>query len=215
MYQVPVAYKARKAVTILGVAYTKGQLVPADVVRKVKVGPLISRGILLPQPDPHFRKGYDGPDPMVTYVPPKALPIATANKATGTLNASINVRTVTFSTDFSGPMFFDFGDNVTGSYPNGNVVHTYPSAATYSASAESATTRGTKSVVIASLAADEESVVAESSEDYSDYPVDGTIPDVKAWVGDDPARAEYATEQENLRDTPRVTLLDYLTTVGA
>lgn len=214
MYQTPVAYKARRATTLFGVAYAKGQLVPADVVRKTRVGVLLSRGILMAFPDPHARKGYDGPDPMVTYVPPKALPIPSASKTTGTLNATVAGNRATFDTSFGGPAFFDFGDGAVSAQNDGHTVHDYAGPGTYSTSAESSTHKATKSVVIAALREGEEEPEAEA-EAASDYPVDGTVSDVKAWVGDDAARAEYALEQENLRDTPRVTLLDYLTTVGA
>lgn len=39
---------------------------------------------------------------------------------------------------------------------------------------------------------------------------DGTVEEVLAWVGDDPARAAAALEAEQDRDTPRVTLIDHL-----
>lgn len=42
------------------------------------------------------------------------------------------------------------------------------------------------------------------------YPEDGTIPDVKAWVGDDLDRAEAALAAEMEKDPPRVTLVEYL-----
>lgn len=219
MYQSPIAYKARKAVTFRGIAYAKGQLVPADVVRTLRVGPLISRGILVVHPDPHARKAHDGPDPMVTYVPGKAYPIPSASKTTGTLTATVAVLRVTFDTDFDGPVFFDFGDGAVASQQDGHTIHYYAGPGTYATTAESATHKAAKSVVVTGAAAteaeSESSEVPQASEGFSDYPVDGTIPDVKAWVGDDAVRAEYAMEQENLRDTPRVTLLDYLTTVGA
>jgi hypothetical protein len=48
------------------------------------------------------------------------------------------------------------------------------------------------------------------SENPDVYPEDGTIPDVKDWVGDDISRAHQAYDSENERDTPRVTLLAYL-----
>lgn len=51
----------------------------------------------------------------------------------------------------------------------------------------------------------------ETQEDLEDdYPEDGTIPEVKAWIGDDLDRAQVALDREGERDTPRVTLLDYL-----
>lgn len=222
MYQSPIAYKARKAVTIQGVAYARGQLVPADIIRKLKVGPLLSRGVLVAHPDPHARKAHDGPDWMVTYVPSRAYPISSANKTTGTLTATVSALRVTFDTDFGGPVFFDFGDGAVASQQDGHTVHYYAGPGTYSTTAESGTHKAAKSVVVTGTAADTESVGQSSeapppnaSEDWPGYPVDGTVADVKAWVGDDPDRAEYATEQENLRGTPRVTLLDYLTTVGA
>ena len=42
------------------------------------------------------------------------------------------------------------------------------------------------------------------------YPEGGTIPDVKAWVGDDLDRAEAALAAEMEKDPPRVTLVEYL-----
>jgi hypothetical protein len=39
---------------------------------------------------------------------------------------------------------------------------------------------------------------------------DGTVDEVKAWVGDDPARAELALLAEGERSHPRVTLIDHL-----
>lgn len=44
-----------------------------------------------------------------------------------------------------------------------------------------------------------------------DYPTDGTIPDVKDWVGEDAQRAQAAYDREQDRPNgPRSTLLDYL-----
>lgn len=220
MYQAPVAYKARRAVTIQGVAYARGQLLPADIVRKLKIGPLLSRGVLIALPDPHARKGYDGPDWMVTYVPSKAYPIATANKTTGTLTATVSALRVTFDTDFTGPVFFDFGDGAVATQQDGHTIHYYAGPGTYSTTAESATHKAAKSVVVTGATAVVESEPSEApppepSEGFSDYPDTGTIADVKAWVGDDPDRAEYAIDQEEAKSTPRSTLLEYLITIGA
>jgi len=45
----------------------------------------------------------------------------------------------------------------------------------------------------------------------ADYPEDGTIPDVKDWIGEDPDRAQEAYDREQDRPGgPRVTLVDYL-----
>jgi hypothetical protein len=45
----------------------------------------------------------------------------------------------------------------------------------------------------------------------ADYPEDGTIPDVKDWIGEDPDRAQEAYDREQDRaGGPRVTLVDYL-----
>jgi hypothetical protein len=53
-------------------------------------------------------------------------------------------------------------------------------------------------------------VPVSESDSEVDYPEDGTIPDVKDWVGDDLGRAAEAYDIENERPTPRVTLLSYL-----
>jgi hypothetical protein len=50
----------------------------------------------------------------------------------------------------------------------------------------------------------------ESSEAGDDYPVDGNIPAVKAWVGDDLDRAQFALDAEREDSSPRSTLIDYL-----
>ena len=50
----------------------------------------------------------------------------------------------------------------------------------------------------------------EDAPDADGYPEDGTIPDVKAWVGDDLDRAEAALAAEMEKDPPRVTLVEYL-----
>jgi hypothetical protein len=49
----------------------------------------------------------------------------------------------------------------------------------------------------------------ESSNESQDVP-DGTVQDVKDWVGDDPDRAQAALAAENEKDEPRVTLVDWL-----
>lgn len=43
-----------------------------------------------------------------------------------------------------------------------------------------------------------------------DYPEDGTIPEVKDWIGDDLDRAQTAYDREQEKSNPRSTLLDYL-----
>jgi hypothetical protein len=42
------------------------------------------------------------------------------------------------------------------------------------------------------------------------YPTDGTIPEVKRWVGEDTDRAQVALDREGDRENPRSTLVDYL-----
>lgn len=42
------------------------------------------------------------------------------------------------------------------------------------------------------------------------YPTDGTIPEVKRWVGEDADRAQVALDREGDRENPRSTLVDYL-----
>lgn len=39
---------------------------------------------------------------------------------------------------------------------------------------------------------------------------DGTISEVKSWVGDDTVRARTALDEENAKSDPRVTLVAYL-----
>jgi hypothetical protein len=46
--------------------------------------------------------------------------------------------------------------------------------------------------------------------DEDDYPVDGTIPDIKDWIGDDLDRAQIAYDMEQDRPNPRSTLIGYL-----
>lgn len=54
-------------------------------------------------------------------------------------------------------------------------------------------------------------VEAEVTDDDDDgYPDDGTIPEVKEWIGDDLDRAQTAYDREQEKSTPRSTLLDYL-----
>lgn len=55
-----------------------------------------------------------------------------------------------------------------------------------------------------------ENVPVEFAGDFSDYPEDGTIREVKEWIGDDTSRAEHAYERESAKDNPRVTLLEWL-----
>ena len=60
----------------------------------------------------------------------------------------------------------------------------------------------------------EEQVEPEPEDDDDEvgdeYPEDGTIPAVKRWIGEDVERAQYAYDQEQQRDTPRSTLLEFL-----
>lgn len=75
---------------------------------------------------------------------------------------------------------------------------------------------GSPSVLREGVSSDVSSESPTGSEDpLAGYPEHGTIPDVKAWVGDDQARAEYAIEQEEAKSSPRVTLLDHLYSIGA
>lgn len=46
--------------------------------------------------------------------------------------------------------------------------------------------------------------------DASGYPADGTIDDVKAWVGTDAERARYALDMETMRPAPRSSLAAWL-----
>lgn len=57
-----------------------------------------------------------------------------------------------------------------------------------------------------------EEEVAQAAE--AGYPTDGTVEDIKAWVGDDPDRARIALDAEDTRDKPRSTLVDSLRAVA-
>jgi hypothetical protein len=50
----------------------------------------------------------------------------------------------------------------------------------------------------------------EVEESTDDYPEDGTIPEVKDWIGEDLDRAQTAYDREQEKSNPRSTLLDYL-----
>ncbi len=51
---------------------------------------------------------------------------------------------------------------------------------------------------------------AGDDEEYADYPDEGTVEDVLAWVGTDPDRAEFALDVESDREHPRKTVLEPL-----
>ena len=55
-----------------------------------------------------------------------------------------------------------------------------------------------------------EAAQQETPADSGDEVPDGTITEVKAWVGEDPDRAQAALDAEGTKDNPRVTLVEYL-----
>lgn len=61
---------------------------------------------------------------------------------------------------------------------------------------------------VAPQAEPESEVEVEETDD--DFPEDGTIPEVKEWIGDDLDRAQTAYDREQEKPNPRTTLLDYL-----
>jgi hypothetical protein len=56
----------------------------------------------------------------------------------------------------------------------------------------------------------EEPQTAAEAAATDDYPEDGTIPEVKAWIGDSIERANEAFDRESDRANPRSTLIDWL-----
>jgi hypothetical protein len=56
----------------------------------------------------------------------------------------------------------------------------------------------------------DKSVEVEATETSDDFPEDGTIPEVKEWIGDDLDRAQTVYDREQEKSNPRTTLLDYL-----
>lgn len=50
----------------------------------------------------------------------------------------------------------------------------------------------------------------DTEEESGDEVPDGTVDEVKEWVGDDPEKAQKALDAENESDTPRSTLVDHL-----
>lgn len=52
---------------------------------------------------------------------------------------------------------------------------------------------------------------SEAPEDFQDFPESASVEAVKAWVGEDAARAEHALQVENERDKPRKGVVEFAT----
>jgi hypothetical protein len=174
----------------------------------VKLGTLISAGLIVAVPDPYRRRAAAAVAPQPTYIAPGAYP-NTGEMIGGTITVTKDpdpgdeLRAI-FDVDFPGPMGWSFGDD-TSDYQNDNhTAHPYGAAGTYLVVAQSATHRAQVSVTVP-IVAPGRGVDAEA------LPETATVAQVKEWVGDDPQRAAQALAAE--QDRPgggRVTLLEYL-----
>jgi hypothetical protein len=81
-YVVPTSYRAARTIKAGGQVYAKGAVIPADVLRKINLSSAISSGHIIPDVDPHSRRGYNqGVYPQPVHVPPGAYPEAVLREA--------------------------------------------------------------------------------------------------------------------------------------
>lgn len=204
VYRVPLIYTALRPFTANGVVYERGDVVTAGNADDLNLGVLISARYLLAVPDPYARRGAAAIAPQPTYIAPGAIPSG-EEVPTGTITVAYDSDPgdelrVILDASFPGPMAWNFGDGYTDYQNDSHTAHPYGAPGTYLINARSG------------LEAASVSVTVPDPGRAGDVP-NGTIAEIKNWVGEDSARAAQALESEESRETPRVTLLEWLLSV--